>query len=669
MSIWGIIPELPLLRRELTELSSRRRTYVIRFVGAIIVLTAVMLYYSYHVSLLESNRYQYGPGVGNPNRFFGAGASIFKGIVPMLFVSVQLLMPALICGSITIEKERNTIGTLFVTRLSPMTIVLEKLGSRLVPMFTFLLLTFPVLAVVYSLGGVETTLLLGTLWLLFCECLLYASIGLLCSSWFATTVTAFIWSYVLTGLLAVFSALFASGPIALPTPFYLWMFAFQGFDSGYGNNTLLSESSSGFLQTLAQLLFVAAGTIPSLIATAVFVLLARVFLVRRAFISSSSVMLKVFKAIDRFFIRLNNRTTGGMVLMKDYNSLPLFDPVAWRERSKKSLGKARYLFRILVVMEGPTLFICVGAATLSSRSDFSGLRGLLLLVWAIAAMILAMKGATVISAERVRETLDALLSTPLTAKEILTQKIAGMQRLMIVLAIPILSVHLTLLLLHVDLLRLPSSSARTIFGVALYIVGCVLTTFLTMHILTWLAVLLGLRSKSQSRSAMTAICLIAAWVLVTSFTCRPGGFVFETLSMTGPTPQTNAPRRGPGYSGYNGYEETPEGQRSRTIAAAICCMARPDGGVQANESILISVGNPYIDQDELSYAPSRSIASAVTVSAVVFVWQLVMLLLIRATTLRLAPRLLGRQDQGTASGSPEAKLSPPFPVMGSEVIA
>ena len=669
MSIWGIIPELPLLRRELTELSSRRRTYVIRFVGAIVVLTAVMLYYSYQVALLESSGY--GVGVGNPNRFIGAGASIFKGIVPMLFVSVQLLMPALICGSITIEKERNTIGTLFVTRLSPMTIVLEKLGSRLVPMFTFLLLTFPVLAVVYSLGGVETTLLLGTLWLLFCECLLYASIGLLCSSWFATTVTAFIWSYVLTGLLAVFAALFANKlPIALSTPFYVWIAAFLGFDSGAGNNTLLSESSSGFLNTLAQLLFVAAGTIPSLIATAVFILLARVFLVRRAFISSSSVMLKVFKAIDRFFIRLNNRTTGGMVLMKDYNSLPLFDPVAWRERSKKSLGKARYLFRILVVMEGPTLFICVGAATVSARSDFSGLRALLLLVWAIAAMILAMKGATVISAERVRETLDALLSTPLTAKEILTQKIAGMQRLMIVLAIPILSVHLTLLLLHVDLLRLPSSSARTIFGVALYIVGCVLTTFLTMHILTWLAVLLGLRSKSQSRSAMTAICLIAAGVLVTSFTSRPGGFVFEALlSMTDPPMQTNVPRRGPGYSGYNGYEETPEGQRSRTIAAAICCMARPDGGVQANESILISVGNLTVDQGELSYAPSRSVVSAVTVSGVVFVWQLVMLLLIRTLTLRLAPRLLGRQDQGPACRSMEAPLFTSPSVIGSEVIA
>jgi len=662
VSIFGIIPELPLLRRELTELSSRRRTYVIRFVGAIIVLTTVMLYYSYQIALLESSGY--GVGSGNPNRFLGAGAPIFKGIVPMLFVSVQMLMPALICGSITIEKERNTIGTLFVTRLSPMTIVLEKLGSRLVPMFTFLLLTFPVLAVVYSLGGVETTLLLGTLWLLFCECLLYASIGLLCSSWFATTVTAFIWSYVLTGLLAVFSGLFARDlPMALPTPYYLWIAAFQGFNSsGYGNNTLMTESSSGVLNTLAQLLFVVATTIPSLMVTAVLVLMARVFLVRRAFISSASVMLKVFKSIDGFFVRLNDRTTGGMVLMKDHNSLPLFDPVAWRERSKKSLGKARYLFRILVVMEGPTLFICVGAATVSARSDFSGLRVLLLLVWAIAAMILAMKGATIISAERVRETLDALLSTPLTAKEILTQKVAGMKRLMIVLAIPILSVHLTLLLLNVDL-RTMFSSSQTMFNVGWYIGSSILTTFLTMQILAWLAVLLGLRSQSQSRSAMTAISLIAAWVLVSSFLCRPGGFVFEVI-----LPHRDMANSG-AWRGRPGIDVPFPEQRSHTIAAAICCMLRPDGGVQANEAVLVSIGSPYVETTELYHAPSRSIASALTVSAVVFIWQVVLLLLIRTVTLRLAPRLLGRYDQEPDDRPLEAQLFTLPSVIGSEVTA
>ncbi len=667
MNIFSFIPELPLLRRELTELSSRRRTYVIRFAGAIVVLSIVLIYYSTIVSSINSGAYGYGYGYGsgNPNRMFGAGGTIFTEMVPILFISVQLLMPALICGSITIEKERNTIGTLFVTRLTPMTIVLEKLGSRLVPMFTFLLLTFPVLAFVYSLGGVETTLLLGTMWLLFCECLLYASIGLLCSSWFATTVSSFICSYMLAALLTVFSVMFtAETETVRLTPFFLWLELFRGNIGGNGSSFYLLPDSGGLLQTTGQLMFIGAATIPSLVATAMFVLLARVFLIRRAFISSSSVLLKLFKIVDGFFTRLNDRTTGGVVLMKDYNSLPVFDPVAWRERSKKSLGKARYLFRILVVVEGPTLFICVGAATLTERTDFSGLRALLQLVWVVAAMILAMKGATVISAERVRETLEALLSTPLSAKEILTQKIAGMQRLMVILAIPVLSVHLTLLLLNVDLRSMvTNASFRLIFCVLWYSVSVVLTTFLSMQILSWLSVLLGLRSQSQSRSAMTAICLIAGWVLVSTFACQPGGFVFEMISSAG-YQITGADV----WSG-NRNEESPQQQRINSVAAAICCMMRLDGGIQANEAVLVCVGNPYVDRRALYYSTSRSLDTALIVSAFVFCWQFLLLWGIKTVTLGLAPRLLGRADEKPRNPEHQSQWSPSVPAMGSEAIA
>lgn len=671
MNIFSLIPELPLLRRELTELSSRRRTYVIRFAGAIVVLSIVLIYYSMIVSSINSGTYgfgysyNYGYGSVNPHRMFGAGGTIFKEIVPILFFSVQLLMPALICGSITIEKERNTIGTLFVTRLTPMTIVLEKLGSRLVPMFTFLLLTFPVMAFVYSLGGVETTLLLGTMWLLFCECLLYASIGLLCSSWFATTVSAFISSYVLSGLLLVCSVMFKEETASIRlTPYFLWREIFQEYDIGFGSDFFKLPVSGDLMQTIGQLIFIVATTVPALFATATLVLLARVFLIRRAFISSSSVLLKLFKIVDGFFTRLNDRTTGGVVLMKDYNSLPVFDPVAWRERSKKALGKARYLFRILVVVEGPTLFICVGAATLTERTDFSGLRGLLELVWVIGAMILAMKGATVISAERVRETLEALLSTPLTAKEILTQKIAGMQRLMAILAIPLLSVHLTLLLLNVDLRSLvTSASFRLIFCALWYSVSVVLTTFLTMHILSWLSVLLGLRSQSQSRSAMTAICLIAGWVLTSTFACQPGGFVFETISRTG------YQITGVDVWSGNRNDETPQQQRINSVAAALCCMMRLDGGIQANEAVLVCVGNPYVSRRALYYSPSRSLDTALILSAFVFCWQLVLLWGIKAVTLGFAPRLLGRVDQKSPNPELESHWSPSIPAMGSEVIA
>ena len=170
MSLLRLIPELPLLKRELIELSNRRRTYIVRFFGAIVLLTIVVLRFYETMNTLTAAQMYVPPGMRAPNRYLGSGGQVFFAVVPMLFYCVQLLMPALICGAITIEKERNTLGTLFVTRLSPMTIVLEKLASRLVPMLTFLLLSFPLLAFVYSLGGVDTVVLLSSLWLLLCEC-------------------------------------------------------------------------------------------------------------------------------------------------------------------------------------------------------------------------------------------------------------------------------------------------------------------------------------------------------------------------------------------------------------------------------------------------------------------------------------------------------------------
>ena len=255
-------------------------------------------------------------------------------------------------------------------------------------------------------------------------------------------------------------------------------------------------------------------------------------------------------------------------------------------------------------------------------------------------------------------------TSTLTAREILSQKIVGMKRLMIVLSIPILSIHLTLLLLSVDpktlLLR---SSMQTISMVAWYSVSCVLTTFLTMQIIAWLSVLLGLRSTSQSKSAMTAISLIAAWVLVSAFFFRPAGFVHEVLRLTGQS--------------ITSHFSQPSDLMGRTIlqeridtgVAGVCCMARPDGGVQANEAVLTAIGNPYVEATELYFAPSRSYISAIGVSAVVFGWQMLLLLLIRSLTLRLAPTLLQRKDQISVLKSAEQQDPWPAVARGSEVLA
>lgn len=489
----GLFPELPLLRRELTELSARRRTWVLRTFAAMALLGWAFW------SVMELLRSYAGPGVYTGRlepQMLGIGIQIFPAMGNLLFITVMLLMPSLICGSITIEKERNTLGTLFVTRLSPLTIVLEKLGSRLLPMLTFLVLTFPVLAWIYTLGGIGNTLLLGTLWLLIWECVLFASIGLVCSAWFSTTVGAFVASYVLVGVLITLTSVVR---LSLPIPSLIWRqligqinfqnAGFPGLGPGFA-------AGGGFPGADSSLSGLALAPVPSAFASLVLILLARRFLITRAEVSRSSILLRIFRGLDKFFKDVNEWTTGGRMVLKEATSLPLNDPVAWRERSKKSLGKPHYLIRLLVLIQFPVLFVCVLTAGSGNSNAKAILSSLLRLLWVLAAMIISVKGATLISSERTRETLDALLSTPMTGASILLQKVSGMRRMLLVLATPIMTVHFAAVLMlgNVSMMAVQNSVIQ-ITWLVVYFAGSLCSTWILMQLIVWLALRLGAGRK------------------------------------------------------------------------------------------------------------------------------------------------------------------------------
>ena len=498
-----LLPELPLLRRELTELANRKRTYVIRLVGAICILLYVFLIYEHAMSNRLGAQLQ--PGI---NPMLGVGGTIFAQVTPSLFILIQVLMPALCCAAIAYEKESNTIGTLLLTKLSPANIVIEKFLSRIIPMLTLLLLSFPVLAHVFSLGGVDTTLLLGTIWLLLCECFLLGSLALLCSAWFPTTVGAFTGSYVATAF-----ALILIFPLELQTwiPSGVWYSSFaniRGF--GMEDSTLIGQILEGFDFSATTIFTVRIfeQTIPSIIITACFLLTTRFLLVRRAFTSQSSATLKMFRFVDRFFQWLNQRTTGGIELVKDGNNYPTTDPIAWRERSKKSLGKARYLFRILTMLQFPTLFVCAVSAINSAYQQFEGLYVLLAILWGLAALIICMKAATLMVSERAQQTLESLLACPLSAREIFEQKIAGTKRLIIVMAVPVLTVHLTLFLVQV---QFTSFGMNFLYSLC-YPVLAIFNTFLLLACITWLSASLGLMFHSQLKAVLAAATVVALCV-------------------------------------------------------------------------------------------------------------------------------------------------------------
>lgn len=514
-----LFPELPLLRRELTELAARRRTWVLRSLAGLLLIGLAswsVLRVLYVYIGVTSAPIDFSP------QMLGIGAMIFPRMALLLFYAVQLLMPSLICGSITIEKERNTLGTLFVTRLSPLTIVLEKLGSRILPMLTFIILTFPVLAWVYTLGGIDHRLLLATLWFLIWECVLYASIGLVCSAWYSTTVGAFIASYVLTGVLYTLTHVVR---LRLPLPFRIWadlidQLSNQSVFAGFGG----AGGMIGF-GNLGGLFW---EVWPAAFSSAVLILLARRFLVTRAEVSRSSILLKVFRALDTFFRDVNQWTTGGRMVLQESSTLPGCDPVAWRERSKKSLGKPHYLLRLLLVLQFPVLFVCVLAYTSNS---IDGVQPLLWLLWIITAMVIVVKAATLISSERTRETLDALLSTPITNTEVLRQKISGMRRMLVMLSIPILTVHFSRILMQGNLsLYSRQMMVDQVSWLAAYFVLSLLSTWVLMQLIAWFALRLGARASTQARSFLITLVALGLWFAASAIVLPVGIHLLATFT-------------------------------------------------------------------------------------------------------------------------------------------
>lgn len=624
MILWRLIPELPLLKRELTELAARRRTYVVRTVGAVVILSLAVYFVR---DALASHVGSSFPGDRNTTlKLLGAGAIAFPRLMWLLFPAIQILMPSMTCGAISIEKERNTIGTLFVTRLSPMTIVLEKLGSRLIPMLSVLILTFPMLAFVYSLGGVDQTLLKATIWLVLWECLLYASIGLLCSAWYSTTAGAFVASYVLTGVLFTVTVFLDFG---IPTPFRLWVEYSRGMFGGGRRGLVQVFATMGY-----PLWGVFLATIPVMLFVVCALLLTRFLLFRRAFVSQSSLMLKVFRRVDTFFHNLNQQT-GGVIIFADRESFPESDPVAWREREKKSLGKARYLIRILMVLELPVLLICLWAAIESSGVPTQGLSQLLLVTWAVVAMILTMKASTLLSSERARETMEALLSTPMTGASILRQKIMGMHRLMMVLAAPLLSVHLTLILMYMNFsLSFTSGMLFQLFLLLMYGGLSVLSTWTLMNTIAWVSVLCGARSAAQARSVTTAMIVVGGWICLswTVLAIQRNPLAYDQYSGANPV----------GVYGRN-YDPAEIGLAGRSFLRLL----RIDGAIQANEELLTSITSTAFRTESGRYyreALENPVAE-ILLTLLVVVWHVGLCRGVRWIALRRSSRLLGRNDE------------------------
>lgn len=99
-----------------------------------------------------------------------------------------IMMPALTAGSVSGERERNTLEILLTTGIPESSIIIGKLLAALSMIMTLVVSTFPVMSLVFIYGGIR---FLGLIKLLLVLLVLAAYVGSVCLvfSAFAKTVT------------------------------------------------------------------------------------------------------------------------------------------------------------------------------------------------------------------------------------------------------------------------------------------------------------------------------------------------------------------------------------------------------------------------------------------------------------------------------------------------
>lgn len=93
---------------------------------------------------------------------------LYMFVASLEFLMLILIMPALTAGSISGERERQTLDLMLTTCMTPADIVLGKLEAALGTMFLMVVSSLPILAMVFVYGGVAISDLILSGMLLFC---------------------------------------------------------------------------------------------------------------------------------------------------------------------------------------------------------------------------------------------------------------------------------------------------------------------------------------------------------------------------------------------------------------------------------------------------------------------------------------------------------------------
>lgn len=187
----------PILQRELRASGRRKSTYIIRggYAAAfsLVAITAVS-------STIETYGY-YNSATARAQGLARLAESIVLFIVWFQFFTLVLLSPTMTSPSICEEKLRGTLGALMTTPLTSTRVVLGKLMGRMYQALLLTLVSAPLLLAIRVFGGVPIEWIVAYTLVTLTTAVFAGSLGLLFAMWHDRSAPAAMFALLTLGLL------------------------------------------------------------------------------------------------------------------------------------------------------------------------------------------------------------------------------------------------------------------------------------------------------------------------------------------------------------------------------------------------------------------------------------------------------------------------------------
>jgi ABC-type transport system involved in multi-copper enzyme maturation permease subunit len=456
-------------------LSSRRwQLYLARSLFVLIIL--VVLFFVWLGHELDN------PGPQTIQQQATLGTIFFFSIITTQLALVLMAAPAATAGAVCLDKARGTLAHLLVTDLSSNEIILGKLAARLLPVLGLLLCTLPVLALNTLLGGIDPEALISAFLITIGVAVLGCALALALSVWGRQTHEVLLLNYLLwtVYLLAypicyviaeeVFGVHGVPAILYKANPFWL---AFAPYNS------------PGTTNLLDALVFLAACLGLAAVLAAVSVLA-----VRRVTVSQ----------LGRG-VRQSRRAGRGVALHRGLWTLfgPSLNenPVLWREWHRKRPSRWMLVIWLVYALLGGgfiALAILQEAAHPGGRDELGVIANSLLVL--LGLLLVSVTSSTSLAEERVRGSLDVLLTTPLPTTTIVWGKWWGAFR-----TVPLLAVLPAVMTAAYAMLDRPAWEALVLVPLILAY-GAAITSF-GLAVATWVP-----------RLGRAVACTVVSYVLV-----------------------------------------------------------------------------------------------------------------------------------------------------------